>query len=269
MVMERGQIYELPAPNELLNFDGKVVLVTGGGSGLGRGICRRFAQAGASVVVNYRSSSASAVEVVEQIQSFGLQAAAVRADVTAEEQVNSLVAETVRLFGRLDVLVNNAGIYPLHSLLEMHPDEWDAVIETNLRSAFLCTQAASKQMIAQATGGAVVNIASIEAENPAPNHSHYNSAKAGLMMFTKAAANELGHYHIRVNAVSPGLVWREGLPEDWPDGVTRYQRAAPLGRLGMPEDVADACLFLASPAARWITGVNLPVDGGVLTNQVY
>lgn len=267
--METGEKFEIPAPNDLLNFYGKVVLVTGGGSGLGRGICLRFAQAGAAVVVNYRSSSASAAEVVEQIQSFGRQAAAVQADVSVVEQVQNLVAETVRLYGRLDVLVNNAGIYPLHSLLEMQPDEWDAVIEANLRSAFLCTQAASKQMIAQGGGGVVVNISSIEAENPAPNHSHYIAAKAGMNMFTKAAASELGQYNIRVNAVSPGLIWREGLDEDWPEGVARYQDAAPLGRLGMPEDIADACLFLASPAARWISGVNLPVDGGVLSNQVY
>lgn len=267
--MDSGERDKIPAPGDLLNFDGKVVLVTGGGSGLGRSICRRFAQAGASVVVNYRSSSSSAAELVEQIKSVGRQAAAVQADVTVEDQVKSLVTETVRLFGRLDVLVNNVGIYPQHSLLEVNPDEWDAVIETNLRSTYLCTQAVSKQMIAQGSGGAVVNIASIEAENPAPNHSHYIAAKAGVIMFTKAAANELGPYNIRVNAVSPGLIWREGLEEDWPDGVSRYQKAAPLGRLGMPEDVADACLFLASTAARWISGVNLLVDGGVLTNQIY
>jgi NAD(P)-dependent dehydrogenase (short-subunit alcohol dehydrogenase family) len=100
-------------------------------------------------------------------------------------------------------------------------------------------------------------------------HSHYNAAKGGVLMYTKAVAYELGFYGIRVNAVSPGLIWREGLDQDWPEGVERYQQAAPLQRLGMPEDIADACLFLASPGARWITGANLMVDGGVLTKQIY
>jgi NAD(P)-dependent dehydrogenase (short-subunit alcohol dehydrogenase family) len=124
-------------------------------------------------------------------------------------------------------------------------------------------------MIAQGQGGAIVNVTSIEAENPAPAHSHYNAAKAGAAMHTRAAAQELGPHGIRVNAVAPGLVWREGLDEAWPDGVARYLNAAPLGRLGQPEDVADACLFLASPAARWITGASLTVDGGVMTRQIF
>jgi NAD(P)-dependent dehydrogenase (short-subunit alcohol dehydrogenase family) len=252
-----------------LDFNEKVVLVTGGGSGLGRGLCSRFAQAGAMAAVHYRSSRAGAQAVVEQIETAGGQAAAFQADVTAEDQVQKLIAAVVGHFGRLDVLVNNAGIYPLHGILEMSASDWDTVVEANLRSAFLCTQAASRQMIAQGGGGAVVNLASIEAENPAPMHSHYDAAKAGVVMFTKAAASELGKHNIRVNAVSPGLIWREGLDEDWPEGVTGYKQAAPLGRLGLPDDVADACLFLASPAARWITGANLVVDGGVLTNRVY
>jgi NAD(P)-dependent dehydrogenase (short-subunit alcohol dehydrogenase family) len=124
-------------------------------------------------------------------------------------------------------------------------------------------------MIAQGEGGAVVVITSIEAENPAPSHSHYNASKGGALMFTRAAASELGPHGIRVNAVAPGLMWTEGIEQGWPDGVARFRRAAPLGRLGMPEDVADACLFLCSPAARWITGASLTVDGGVMTHQVF
>jgi len=121
----------------------------------------------------------------------------------------------------------------------------------------------------QGDGGAVVNVASIEAERPAPQHSHYNAAKAGVLMHTRAAAFELAPLGIRVNAVSPGLIWRAGLEQQWPDGVARWKEAAPLRRLGRAEDVADACLFLASPAARWITGVNLPVDGGVLVHPAF
>jgi NAD(P)-dependent dehydrogenase (short-subunit alcohol dehydrogenase family) len=155
------------------------------------------------------------------------------------------------------------------SLLDMKESEWNEVIAANLRSVHLCTQAAARHMIACGRPGAIVNIASIEAENPAPKHSHYVAAKAGVVMYTRSAALELGAHGIRVNCVSPGLVWREGLDRDWPEGVSAYLAAVPLRRLGQPDDVADACLFLASAAARWITGSNLVVDGGVLTHRVY
>src|SRR5258706_66112 len=130
---------------------------------------------------------------------------------------------------------------------------------------------AARKMIAKGKGasGVIVNITSIEAENPAPSHSHYNAAKGGALMFTRAAAAELGPHGIRVNAVAPGLMWSEDIEQNWPDGVARFRAAAPLGRLGMPEDVADACLFLASPAARWITGASLTVDGGVMAHQIF
>lgn len=259
----------IPSPKTLLDFTGKVAIVTGSGSGLGSGIALRFAEAGAAVVVNYRSSAVGAQAVVAQIEAAGGRAVAVQADVTQKASVESLIQQTVDAFGRLDVLVNNAGLYPLSTLVEMSEAEWDEVVNSNLRSTFLCTQAAAKQMIAQGQGGAIVNIASIEAENPAPMHSHYNAAKGGVVMHTAAAANELGLYGIRVNAVSPGLIWREGIEQGWPDGVERFLKAAPLSRLGRPDDIADACLFLASPAARWITGANLRVDGGVMTKQIF
>jgi NAD(P)-dependent dehydrogenase (short-subunit alcohol dehydrogenase family) len=259
----------IPSPQQLLNFNGQVVIVTGSGSGLGTGIAIRFAEAGAAVVVNYRASQAGAQAVVAHIEQLGGQAIAAQADVTQKADVERLLAQTLAAFGQLNVLVNNAGIYPLSFLVDMSESEWDAVIDANLRSVFLCTQAAAKQMMAQGSGGAIVNIASIEGENPAPLHSHYDAAKGGVLMHTMAAANELGPHGIRVNAVSPGLIWREGLAEAWPDGVARYKKAVPLGRLGLADDIADACLFLASPAARWITGVNLRVDGGVMTKQIY
>ncbi len=256
-------------PHSLFDFSGKTALVTGSGSGLGKGIAIRFAQAGAAVAVNYRYSADGAQAVVAQIKADGGKAIAIQANVTRKDDVERLIEQTVAAFGRLDVLVNNAGAYPLSLLLEMSQVEWDDVINANLRSVFLCTQTAAKQMITQNKGGAIINIASIEGENPAPMHSHYNAAKGGVLMHTMAAANELGPQKIRVNAVSPGLIWRAGIEQAWPDGVARWQKAAPLTRLGMPDDVADACLFLASPAARWITGINLRVDGGVMTKQIF
>ena len=260
---------DLPSPNELLDFTDKVVLVTGAGSGIGSGIAARFAEAGAKVVVNYRTSESGAQAVVESIKSNDGHAIALQADVTQREDVEEMISQTVDIFSGLDILVNNAGIYPLVSILEMSESEWDAVIDSNLRSVYLCTQLAAKKMIESGRGGSIVNIASIEAENPAPLHSHYDAAKGGVLMYTRAAAGELGPHGIRVNAVSPGLIWHPELEDEWPDGVTRYRKAAPLGRLGYPADIADACLFLASPAARWITGANLVVDGGVMTSTVY
>jgi len=257
------------APSELLDFTGKVVLVTGSGGGIGAGIAQRFAEAGARLVVNFRSNDAGARSVVAEIEGNGGSAIAVRADVTEKEEVERLFSEAEEVFGPVDVLVNNAGSYPIATLLEMAEEDWDTMIASNLRSAFLCTQQAAKRMIAGGSGGAIVNVASIEGSFPAKLHSHYAAAKAGVLAFTKAAANELGRHGIRVNAVSPGLIWREGIEEAWPEGVNRWRRAAPLSRLGMPGDVADACLFLASPAASWITGCELRVDGGVTATEAF
>jgi NAD(P)-dependent dehydrogenase (short-subunit alcohol dehydrogenase family) len=259
---------DIPPVKSLLDFTGKVAIVTGAGGGLGQGLARRFAEAGASVIVHYNSSKTGAKEVTRQIRERGGNAIAVQGDLTQEKDAVRLIRRAVQQFKRVDVLINNAGTYPLHSVLDMTPLEWDYVLDANLRSVFLCTQAAAKVMKEQ-DGGAIVNITSIESENPAPNHSHYNAAKAGVLMFTRSSAYELATHGIRVNAVAPGLIWREGLERDWPDGVQRWQKTAPLKRLGLPDDVADACLFLASPAARWITGASLLVDGGVMTHQIF
>lgn len=256
-------------PKELLDLSGCNVLVTGAGAGIGSGIARRFAAAGAAVAVNYRRSADGAKAVVEAIGSAGGRAVALQADVTRRSEVASLVEAAADALGGVDALVNNAGLYPLHPLVEMDDDQWDEVVDSNLRSTFLCTQVVARHMQATGRRGAIVNVASIEATNPAPAHSHYNAAKGGVLMHTRAAALELGPSGIRVNAVSPGLIWREGLDAAWPDGVERYRRAAPLGRLGEYDDVADACLFLASPLARWITGSELVVDGGVMCHQIF
>ena len=221
------------------------------------------------MAVHYHRSDAGAREVVSRITAAGGTARAYQADLTDAADVHDLHARITADTGVPDILVNNAGTYPLGSILDVDAADWQAVVAANLTSVHLVTQAVARGLRDAGRGGAIVNIASIEASNVAPAHSHYAAAKAGVVMYTKSAARELGALGIRVNAVSPGLIWRAGLDEAWPQGVSAYTAATPLGRLGRFEDVADACLFLVSAASRWITGTDLVVDGGVLTNRAY
>src|SRR5262245_32381270 len=230
----------------LPDLTGTVTLVTGASGGIGRGIALRFAAAGSAVAVHYHRNRARADAVVAEIEAGGGKAVALGADLADDAACQELVRAAAAWAGRLDTLVNNAGIQPVQDLAEMSADDWRSVVDTDLTSAFSCTQAAADVMGA---GGAVIHIASIEATQPARGHAHYSAAKAALVMHARAAALEYGPRGIRVNAVSPGLVDRPGLADAWPEGVGRWQAAAPLTRLGTPEDVANACVFLASPLA--------------------
>jgi len=260
---------DVPHPRDLLDLTGRVAVVTGASQGIGAGIATRFAAAGASVVVHYRRDREAAEAVVGAIIDAGGTAGAIGAELDDEAGVEGLFRQTREQFGPVDILVNNAGQnFPLHPLAEISLAEWQTMFRDNLESMFLCTQTAAAGMRQQG-GGAIVNIGSISASNPARDHSHYNSSKAAVLTFTRSCAQELGPFGIRVNAVSPGLIRKAGIEEAWPEGVERWLDKAPLGRLGEPEDIADACLFLASPAARWITGQNLAVDGGVLSTRIY
>ncbi|MGW0652503.1 SDR family NAD(P)-dependent oxidoreductase [Streptomyces umbrinus] len=274
-------------------LDGQVALVTGASGGIGRGIALRFAEAGAAVAVHFRTNAEAAGEVVDLIVGSGGHAVALRADLTVEDECHRLVREAAdRCGGRLTALVNNAGVQPVQELPGMTAGDWRAVVDANVSSVFACTQAAVEVMregrgqgdrrdpsevsdisdvgvVSDRRGsaagpvGSITHIASIEATHPAPLHAHYSASKAAVLAHARAAALEYGPYGIRVNTVSPGLIDRAGLAEAWPDGVRRWQQAVPTGRLGRPEDVGDACVFLASPMASWITGHDLVVDGGV------
>jgi 3-oxoacyl-[acyl-carrier protein] reductase len=242
---------------------GQVALVTGAGGGIGRGIALRFAEEGAAVAVHCRTSVEAAQDVADRIRATGARAVVLRADLTGEHACRTLVREAAEWGGgRLTALVNNAGVQPTQELAGMAVADWRAVVDANLSSVFACTQAAVEVMRGTG-GGTVTHIASIEATHPAPLHAPYCASKAAVVMHARSAALEYGPYGIRVNTVSPGLIDRERLAEDWPEGVGRWLRAAPTGRLGRPEDIGDACVFLASPLASWITGHDLVVDGGV------
>lgn len=237
-----------PAVAELLDLRGRVAVVTGAGRGIGAGIAGRLAEAGASVVVHQRAGTPPD------------DPSAVSGDLRDDGAADRIVATVMERHGRLDIWVNNAGVQPVAKLTSMTDGEFDEVVAGNLTTTFRATRACAAVM---APGSAIVNVASIEALAAPAGHSHYGAAKAAVVAHTRAAAIELGARGIRVNAVAPGLIDRAGLAQDWPDGVERWLRACPLERLGQPDDVGDACLFLASPASRWITGALLVVDGGV------
>ncbi|WP_107309371.1 SDR family NAD(P)-dependent oxidoreductase [Streptomyces sp. TP-A0356] len=244
-------------------LSGQVALVTGAGGGIGRGIATRFAEEGSAVAVHFRTAVEAAHDLAARIRARGARAVVLQADLTVEDECRRLVREAAEWGGgRLTALVNNAGVQPTQELAGMTAADWRAVLDTNVTSVFACTQAAAEVM-READGGTVTHIASIEAAHPAPLHAHYCASKAAVVMHARSAALEYGPYGIRVNTVSPGLIDREGLDRAWPEGVERWQRAVPAGRLGRPEDVGDACVFLASPLASWITGHDLVVDGGV------
>jgi NAD(P)-dependent dehydrogenase (short-subunit alcohol dehydrogenase family) len=260
---------EIPEVAALLDLRGCVALITGASGGIGQVIARRLSAAGARIAVHYHRNAASARTVVEAIETSGGTAVAVGADIASEASCAGMFATVAASLGPVGILVNNAADQGVVGLAEMPLTTWQAMMATNLDGMFLCTRLAASAMIGRGASGAIVNVVSIEGHSPAAGHGHYATSKAGQLMFTRAAALEYGRNSIRVNSVSPGLIDRPGLKEDWPPGVARWTSVVPLSRLGQPEDVADAVLFLASPAARWITGADLLVDGGISTRPTW
>lgn len=242
---------------------GKNALVTGSSRGIGRSIALELGRLGANVAINYAGNEAKAQEVVEELEALGVKSFKVQANVADESDVKAMVKETIDTFGSLEILVNNAGITRDNLLMRMKVDEFDDVINTNLKGAFLCTKAVTRQMMRQRYGK-IINIASIVGVSGNPGQANYVAAKAGLIGLTKSTAKELSSRNILVNAVAPGFI-----TTDMTDELTEEQReeifkTIPLERLGEPEDIAHVVAFLASDKAKYITGQTIHVDGGMV-----
>ncbi|MFJ8087340.1 3-oxoacyl-[acyl-carrier-protein] reductase [Lysinibacillus sp. NPDC095746] len=244
-------------------LEGKVAVVTGASRGIGRAIALKLADEGAKVVVNYSGSQAKAEEVVATIQENGGEAVAVQASVSKTEEVSALMDVAVKTFGSLDILVNNAGITRDNLLMRMKENEWDDVLDTNLKGVFLCTKAVTRQMMKQ-RAGRIINISSIVGVAGNAGQANYVAAKAGVIGLTKTTAKELASRNILVNAIAPGFIeteMTEQLPEDIKQGMLTQ---IPLAKLGQPEDIAKAVAFLASDDANYMTGQTLHIDGGMV-----
>jgi 3-oxoacyl-[acyl-carrier protein] reductase len=241
----------------------QIVVVTGASRGIGRAVAVRFARDGAAVIVNYRGSEAAAQETVQAVTDAGGQATLVQGDVSNRDDAERLIEAAVTEYGRIDVLVNNAGITRDQLLMRMTDDDWDAVLDTNLKGAFHTTRAALRPMLRKRSGR-IINISSVVGLIGNAGQANYAAAKAGLIGFTKSTAREVASRSITVNAVAPGYIATE-----MTDAIAETMKAkildqVPMGHLGTPEDVAAVVAFLASPAAAYMTGAVLTVDGGMV-----
>lgn len=242
---------------------GKTAIVTGASRGIGAEIAKYLAKEGARIAVNYSGSQAKAEEVVNDILANGGEAFAIQASVSDAESVSAMIAETMSRYGSIDILVNNAGITRDNLLMRMKENEWDDVINTNLKGVFLCTKAVTRQMMKQ-RAGRIVNIASIVGVSGNAGQANYVAAKAGVIGLTKTTAKELASRNINVNAIAPGFITTDMTDELSEEVKSQMLTQIPLAKLGNPEDVAKAVVFLASDDSNYITGQTLHVDGGMI-----
>jgi glucose 1-dehydrogenase len=249
-----------------VRLENTVAIVTGGSLGIGAGIVRRLAAEGAAVTLNYNQHKEEAEAIADDLRKQGGRSLAVQADVSQVPDLQRLVDETVKAFGRLDLLVNNAGIERRMPFTEVPPEVFDSQIGVNLRGPYFATQIAVKQMIAQGGGGCVINISSVHEDLPMPGNAVYCAAKGGLRMLTRTLASELAEHKIRIVNVGPGAIATPINKQTLEDPTKRDQLLAeiPLKRIGEPSDVAAAVAWLASEDASYITGTTLFVDGGLM-----
>jgi glucose 1-dehydrogenase len=243
----------------------RVAVVTGGDTGIGKALSLSFAREGASVVVDYFGERQAAASLVDEIENFGGKAYAIDADVSKPDEVTELAARAVRHFGGIDILINNAGLEHKAPFLETPLEQWNKVISVNLTGAWLCSQAAAKQMVKQKRGGRIINISSVHEELAMPTNAPYCASKGGMRMLMRTIAVELAEYGITVNDVCPGAV---DTPMDAKLKRDRKKHEAllaeiPLRRMATPDEIAELCVFLASEAGAYITGASYVIDGGM------
>lgn len=246
-----------------MHLGNKVAIVTGGSRGIGRAVALQLAHNGAKVVVNYAGNEQAAKEVVELITTKGGHAIAVQADVANADSVDQMVKQAMDAFGRVDILVNNAGITRDTLLMRMKEDDWDAVLDTNLKGIFLCTKAVSRIMMKQ-KAGKIINMTSVVGIMGNAGQANYAAAKAGVIGFTKSMAKELASRNITVNAIAPGFISTDMTAVLSDQVKSDLVNSIPLGKLGTPEEIAYAVVFLSSDYANYITGQTLNVDGGMV-----
>jgi len=245
-----------------MRLSGKNALVTGGAKGIGKAIALKLADEGANVIINYASSDQAAQELVANIEAKGVKAVAIKGDVSNAEQAEALVDQAILQFGSVDILINNAGITKDNLLLRMKEEDWDRVMEVNLKGTFLMTKLVGKTMLKKRFGK-IVNITSIVGLMGNAGQANYAASKAGVIGFTKSVAKEFASRGINVNAVAPGFIKSDMTDSLNEEVVKNYLQNIPLGSLGEPEDVANAVVFLCSEESRYMTGQILSVDGGL------
>lgn len=243
----------------------KVAVVTGAGSGIGAAIVESLARAGAAVVVGYHSSGQSAAQLADRLRADDAQLMTQQCDVRDHGQVQALFDATLARFGQVDILVNNSGLTERAPFLEMMPEQWDNVLDINLRGVFYCSQRAAREMVKRGQGGKIVNLSSVHSFAATPLYAHYEASKGGINMLTKACAIELAPHNIQVNAIAPGAIEVARFHE-----IPSYDRdtwgpRVPAGRIGMPDDIGPLAVFLCSEGASYITGQIIWVDGGLTT----